>query len=114
MKPELTDSYIIDEALDDYAFGEAVVREVSRAMDWSSLFKWYDVNWHEGRYRVGALWQAIRVFPLCQQWEWFHGNEKAVDHGAFITFEGWGASANDPMRLVVINDDDRKESSNED
>ena len=102
MKPLLTDSYIIDEALDDYAFGEAVVREATDRMDWSSLFYWYDINWHEGYYRVGRMWPKLwpSEQPLSQMWEWFHCNEKAVDHGSFTTFEGWGASLNDPLRLV--------------
>jgi len=103
MKPLLTDSYIIDEALDDYAFGEAVVREATDRMDWSSLFYWYDINWHEGYYRVGRMWP--KNVPLSQQWEWFHGNARAADHGSFTTFEGWGASLNDPLRLVVDNTD---------
>ena len=87
MKPLLTDRYILNEALDDYAFGEDVVREADKRMDWSALFYWYDTNWHEGYYRVGLLWNALRLFPLCQMWEWFHSNDKAVAHGSFTTFE---------------------------
>jgi len=103
MKPALTGRYILTEALDDYAFGAAVAREADESIDWSSLFFWYDTNWHEGYSRVGRMWPLLwpREYPqLGTLWEWFHSNDKAVDHGSLTTFEGWGASLNDPLRLL--------------
>ena len=80
MRDHLSDAFAIAEGLDDYAFGAEIQQEADRAIEWASLFRWFDSHWWDIRWVCGEY--AMRNLSLEQLWACMYHAEKVTPLGS--------------------------------
>lgn len=95
MRPLPTDSYILDEALDDYAFGADVQATAVRHIALNALLRWFLANYWELQWACGD--RAVRTLDLELLWGCVHSPERVTPLGASKWWQSRAKSLQEPL-----------------